>query len=81
MVSKCRATYQQNSQLLTGEHQTEVFPSHELFMTTWHPYCIRGFLQDCKVIIWSKDESVGGKWNSVVSLELVRSLIFPAACV
>lgn len=22
--------------------------------------------QDCKVIIWSKDESVGGKWNSVV---------------
>ena len=23
-------------------------------------------LQDCKVIIWTKDESVGGKWNSVV---------------
>ena len=25
-------------------------------------------LQDCKVIVWSKDWSVGGKWNSVVGL-------------
>ena len=25
--------------------------------------------QDCKVMIWSKDETVGGKWNSVVSEE------------
>ena len=41
-----------------------------LIMTVYvciYLFCTIVLCQDCKVMIWTKDESVGGKWNSVVS--------------
>ena len=67
LVPQCGTSPQQDRQLFTGEEcGCETLKCGDV-RWVWSR-----LLQDCKVIIWSKDESTGGTWDHKVCITGTR---------